>query len=89
VKPWQGVLVLVWVEIIAIALAFVHFTAYRDPSRNRMTRFVTKYWQDRVDHPLFGFSLFRSARDASLFQAILAAGLGLFFLVALLIGGFR
>jgi hypothetical protein len=65
-KAWQGILVLAWVEVIAFGLAWVHYLAYRDPSRNRVTRLVDGYWQSWLKHPMFGFGLFRSSREKAL-----------------------
>jgi hypothetical protein len=88
-KPWQSVLVLIWVEAIAISLVWVHVATWRDPARNRVTRFVDGYYRRWVKHPLFGFGVIRSVPAVLLMQASLAAGLGLFFLVVILVGGLK
>jgi hypothetical protein len=88
-KPWQTILLLVWVEAIAILLAWVHLQAFRDPARNRVTRFVDQYYRRWVTHPPFGFGLIRSVRSVLIIQAVLAVGLGVLFLVVILLGGLK
>ena len=88
-KPWQGVLLLLWVEVIAFSLAWVHLLTLKDPARNRVTRFVDGYYRHWVKHPLFGFGLIRSVRAALILQVVVAVGLGIFFLVAIIVGGFQ
>ncbi len=88
-KPWQGILLLIWVEAIAISLAWVHFLTLRDPARNRVTRFVDGYYRRWVKHPLFGFGVIRSVRSALIVQTVMAVGLGIFFLVVILVGGLK
>jgi hypothetical protein len=34
-NKWQGALLFVWCELIAVALPFAHIAAFRNPSRNR------------------------------------------------------
>ena len=85
----KDVLGLFWAEVIALGLAYLFYMAYRDPARNRATRFVDQYWQWWLKRPLFGFGLFRSSRGVSLFNAGLMLFLGVFLLVIALTVGFK
>ena len=88
-KTWQGVLVLIWVEAIAISLTWIFVMTFRDPNRNKVTRFVDHQYRLASKNPWVGLGLIRSVRTMLVIQILIAAGLGVFFLIALFIGGWK
>ena len=85
-RPWWGIPLLIWVEAWCVALGWVNLMTYRDPDRNRVTRFLSRYYAGVVSRR---FALVKSVPEMCLIQGLMMLAIGAFFLIGLAINGFR
>jgi len=87
---FKNVVGLVWGEIIALGLAYLHYVSYRNPTKNKLTKTVNRYWTFWTSEKSWvGFaSIFDSAQSAMLFQAWFLLILGIFMAVMFVVTEF-
>ena len=82
-------MVLLLVEAAALAAVVANGIAYRQPDRNRLTRFLHSAYAGAVSNPSRRYSIFRTTRAVALFQVVLGSLVALLVAVAIAAGRAR
>jgi ABC-type sugar transport system permease subunit len=82
-------ILLALVEVVAVSAVVLNAIAYRDPDRNRLTRFLHSRYTGAVSNPSRRFSVFRATRSVALVQVVVGALVALLVAIALAAGWAR
>jgi hypothetical protein len=77
-------MVLLLVEAVALTAVVANGIAYRQPDRNRLTRFLHRSYTGAVANPSRRYSILRTTRAVALFQVVLGLLVALLVAVVLL-----
>jgi len=80
---------LLWITLVSALAACLNLVAYRDPDRNRFTRFLHGYYRRQIANPSLGLTLFRTPAGLMKFEMIGGAIVAATVVIAWLTGWLR
>ena len=75
-SQWKDLLTSLWAVGLCVAIGYLHLLTYRAPDRNRLTKWLYRYWDRQTQRSTLGIRLFTEPSSALLAQALLLLGLG-------------